>query len=91
MPHLEITEVVLIHSNIVNSVYQQNSIVLYPFIRNKLFGRWLDISPRKFIFLKIFNSEILRIEVWFADQHSKLLEIEDELNMTLVIAWNVKI
>ena len=38
------------------------------------------------MFLKIFNSEILRIEVWFADQHSKLLEIEDELNMTLVIA-----
>ena len=37
MPHLEITEVVLVHSNIVNNDYQHDSRVLYTFISNTLF------------------------------------------------------
>ena len=37
VPHLEITEVVLVHCNIVKNDYQ-DSRVLYTFIRNKLFG-----------------------------------------------------
>ena len=56
VPHLEITEVVLIHCNIVNNDYQQDSRVLYTFLPNKLFGQLLDISPKNFIFLKPFNS-----------------------------------
>ena len=32
VPHLKITEVVLVHCNIVNNNYQQNSIVLYTFL-----------------------------------------------------------
>ena len=35
--HLEITEVVLVHCNIVNNDYQQDSRILYTFIPNKLF------------------------------------------------------
>ena len=38
VPHLEITEVVLIHCNIVNNDYQQDSRVLYTFVPNKPFG-----------------------------------------------------
>ena len=49
--HLEITEVVLIHCNIVNNNYQQDSIVMYTFVPKKLFGQLLDISPENFIFL----------------------------------------
>ena len=41
--------------NIVNSDYQQDSTVLYTFVPNKSFGQLLDISPKKFIFLKTFN------------------------------------
>ena len=37
--HLEITEAVLVHCNIVNSDYQQDSRVLYTFVPNKPFGR----------------------------------------------------
>ena len=48
LPHLEITEVVLVQSNIGNIDYQQNSRVLY--IPNKSFGQLLDISPKNFIF-----------------------------------------
>ena len=52
MCHLEITEVVLVHCNIVNNDYQQDSRVLYTFVPNKLFGQLLDIPPKYFIFLK---------------------------------------
>ena len=57
IPHLEITEVVLVHCNIVNSDYQRDSRVLYTFVPNKSFGQLLDISPKFFLFLKTFNSE----------------------------------
>ena len=42
-----------------------------------MLGQLLDISPRIFIFLKIFNSEFSCVEVWFTDKNSKPLEIED--------------
>ena len=85
--HLEITEVVLVHCNIVNNDYQQDSRVLYSFVPNKPFGSLLEISPANHIFLKTFNSEYNEIEVWFTDQNSKLLEIEDRINLTMVIKW----
>ena len=37
--NLEITEVVLVHCNIVNNNYQRNSRVLYTFVPNKSFGQ----------------------------------------------------
>ena len=73
MPHLEITEVVLIHCDITNNCYQQNSRVFYTFIPNKSFGQLLDISPKKFVFSKTFNSEFSYAEVWFTNQNSKTL------------------
>ena len=38
VPHLEITKVLLVHCNFVNNDYQQDSRVLYTFVRNKPFG-----------------------------------------------------
>ena len=63
VPHLEITEVVLVHCNIVNNDYQQDSRVLYTFVPNKPFGSLLDISPTNHISLNKFNSEFNEIEV----------------------------
>ena len=57
VPHLEITEVTLVHYNIVNNDYQQDSRVLFIFIPNKSFSQLLDISPKTFIFWKTFDSE----------------------------------
>ena len=54
VPYLEITEVVLIHYNVINNNYQQNSRVLYTFLPNKSFGRLLDISPKNFVFKNIW-------------------------------------
>ena len=83
--HLEITEVVLVYCNMVNNNYQQDSRVLYTFIQNKPFGSLLEISPANHIFLKTFHSEYNEIEVWFTDQNSKPLELEDRINLTMVI------
>ena len=83
--HLEIVELVLIHCNFVNNNYQQNSRILYTFIPNKPFGSLLEISPPNHIFLKTFNSEFQEIKVWFTDQNSKPLEVEDKINLTLIV------
>ena len=50
MPYLGFAEVVLVHFNIVNNNYQQNSRIMYRFLLNKLFGQLIDISPKTFIF-----------------------------------------
>ena len=71
VPHLEITEVVLIHYNIVNNDCQQDLRDLYTFVLNKSFGQLLDISPKDFIFLKTFNSEYLYIEILFKTIRSR--------------------
>ena len=85
VPHTEITEVVLVHCNMVNNDYQHDSRVLYTFAPNKSFGSLLDISPSNHIFLKTFNSEYDEIVVWFTHQNSKPLGIEDRINLTMVI------
>ena len=50
VPHLEITEVVLVNCNIVNNDYQQDSRFLYTFVPNKPFGSLLEISSTNYIF-----------------------------------------
>ena len=85
IPYLDITEVVLIHCNVVNNSYQQNSRVLHTFVPNKSFNQLLDISPEHFIFLKTSDSKFCDIEVWFTDQNFNPLGIEDKINITLVI------
>ena len=50
VPHLRITEVVLVHCNIVNNYYQQDSRVSYASVSNKPFGSLLEISPTNFLF-----------------------------------------
>ena len=81
---MKITEVVLVHCNIANNDYQQDSRVLYTFVSNKSFGQLLDISPKHFILLKNFNLESSCIELWFTDQNSKPLDAEDRIDITLV-------
>ena len=85
VPHLQITEVVLVHCNIVNNDYQQDSRVLYTFVPNKPFGSLLEISATNHIFLKTFNSQYDEIIVWFTDQNGQRLEIADRINLTMVI------
>ena len=85
MPHLEIVELVLVHCNLVNNDYQQDSRTLYTFVPNKPCVSLLEISPTNHIFLKRFNLEFQEIKVWFTDRTSKPLEVEERINLTLII------
>ena len=63
----------------------RDSRALYTFVSLKSIGKLLDISPKKIIFLKTFESKCLYIEVWRTDQNSKPLEIEDKISINLLI------
>ena len=67
LPHLKVTEVLLVHCNIVNNDYQQNSRVLHTFVSNKPFSSLLEIYQTNHTFLEIFNSRYNEIIVWFTD------------------------
>ena len=85
VPHLETTDAILFHCNIVNNDYQHDSRVLYTFVPNKPFGQLLDVSLKNLIFSETFSSEFSYIEVCFTDENSKPIEIDDKINITLVI------
>ena len=85
VPHLEIVELVLVHCNLVNNDYQQNSRILFTFAPNKSFGSLFEILPKNHVFLKTFNSEFQEIKIWFTDQTCKPLKVEDKINITLII------
>ena len=88
IPKLESAEVVLVHSTLVNNNYQQASKVLFTFVPNKQFGRLINIATHSLthsLMLSTTNTEFLFIEVWFTDQNSEPLEIEDIINLTLII------
>ena len=85
VPHLEVVELVLVHCNLVNNDYQQDSIILYTFVPNKTFSSLLEISRTNQVFMKTVNSEFCEVKIWFTDQTSKPLELEDKINITLII------
>ena len=85
VPRLETIEVVLVHCNLVNNNYQQASKVLFTFVPNKQFGQLITITPRSLTILKTTNAEFSFIEIWFKDQNNRPLEIEDNVNITLII------
>ena len=85
VPNLEVVEVVLVHCNLVDNDYQQELRILYSFVPNKTFGSLLEISPRNHAFLKTFNSEFREIKLWFTNQKSRPLEVEDKIDVTLII------
>ena len=85
IPRLENVEVVLVHCNLVNNSYQQASRVLFTFVPNKQYGQLISISPNSLIFLKTINTEFPEIEIWFTDENNNSLEIEHNVNISLII------
>ena len=85
MPKLEIVEVVLVDCDLVKNDYQHTSKGLFTFVPNKIFGQLINISPHVFTRMNTVNTEFSYVDVWFTDQASKALEIEDNVNLTLII------
>ena len=69
------------HCNLVKNDY----LVLFSFVPNKQFGQLINISPHSLTMMNAVNTEFYFVEVWFTDQASKALEIEDNVNLTLII------
>ena len=85
VPRLETVEVVLVQCNLVNNNYQQASKILFTFVPNKQFSQLINITPHSLTMLKTVNAEFSFIEIWFTDQNNRPLEIEDNVNITLII------
>ena len=85
VPKLESDEVVLVHCNLVKNDYQHTSKVLFSFVPNKKFGQLINISPHSLTMMNAVNTKFSFVEVWFTDQTSKALQIEDNVNLTLII------
>ena len=85
VPKSENVEVVLVQCNLVNNNYQQHSRVLFTFVPTKKYDQLISISPHSLVFLKTMNTEFSDIEIWFTDQNNNALEIEDDVNVSLII------
>ena len=85
LPKLESVEVVLVHCDLVKNDYQHTSKVLFTFVPNKQFGQLINISPHSLTMMNTVNTEFSSVEVWFTNQVSKALEIEDSVNLTSII------
>ena len=85
VPKLEIVEAVLVHCILVKNDYQHTSKVLFIFVPNKKYGQLINISSHAFTMMNTVNTEFSYVQVWFTDQSSKSLEIEDNVNLILII------
>ena len=84
VPKLESVDLHLVHCNLLNNSYQQASKVLFTFVPNKKYGQLITVSPHSLIMLKTVNTEFSFIEIWFTDQDNRPLEIEDNVNISLI-------
>ena len=81
---IKINEVVLVHCNLVKNDYQHRSKVLFTFVPNKQLGQ-LNIPIHSLTVMNTVSTEFSSAEVWFTCKASKALEIEDNVNLTLII------
>ena len=80
---LESVEVVLVHCNLVKNNYQYTSKVLFTFGPNKHFEQLFHHNS--LTMMNTVNPEFSSVKVWFINQTSKALEIEDNVNLTVII------
>ena len=85
VPELEIVESVLVHCNVVQNDYLQNSKLLHTFAPDNAFGQLLSIQPKALIQSKITDSIFNYFEIWFTDQNNNSLQIEDSVSVTSII------
>ena len=85
VPELEQVYSILVHCNVVNNDYLQNSKLLYTFVPDKGFGQLVVIEPKALIQSKATDSVFDYIEIWITDQNNIPLQIEDTVNAALII------
>ena len=76
---------VLLHCNFIQNNYQQDSKLLYTFVQDKQYGQLLVVEAKSLISLKTIDSVFNYIEIWLTDQDNRLLQIQDNVNIFLII------
>ena len=56
---------------------------------NKQFGQLINLASHSLMMLSTTNTESSSVKVWFTDQNSRHLEIEDSINLTLIIGYTL--
>ena len=82
VPRLEMIRNVLVFCNLVENVYLQDSKLLFSFVPNSRFGSLLSITPQVLKYCDIVDSVFDYIEISFADQNGRPLEIDDDITVT---------
>ena len=85
VPRLEIVRSVLVFGNLVENVYLQDSKLLFSFVPNSRFGNLLSITPQVLKYCDTVDSIFDYIEISFADQNGRPLEIGDDITVTIII------
>ena len=79
------------HCNLVKNDYQHTSKVLFTFVPNRQYGQLRNNLPHSLTMMNTLNNEFSYVQVWFTEQASKALEIEDNVNLTLIIGESLPI
>ena len=85
VPKLEIVRNVLDFCNLVENVYLQDSKLLFSFVPNSRFGSLLSITPQVLKYCNTVDSIFDYIDISFADQNGRPLEIDDDITVTIII------
>ena len=90
IPELDQVDSALLHCNIVQNDYLQNSKLLYTFVPDKTFGKLLSIQPTVLIQSKTNDSIFDYTVIYFTDQNNNPLQIEDRVSVTLITQQIIK-
>ena len=85
VPELEKVHSVLLHCNVVQNDYLQNSKLFYSFVPGNAFEQLLSIQPKALIQSKTIDYIFDHIAVWFTDQNNNFLQLEDSVSVTIII------
>ena len=85
VPRLEIVRNVLVFCNLVENVYLQDSELLLSFVPNSRFGNLLSITPQVLKHCNTVDSIFDYMEISFADQNGRPLEIDGDITVTIII------
>ena len=85
IPSLKMVEVVLVQCNLVDNQSQHNSEVLYTLTPNRSYAYRLNFEGSNLAFLKTYNNEPDDIKITFTNENGRPLEIEENVNLTLLI------
>ena len=85
VPRLVIVRNILVFFCLVENVYLQDSKLVFSFVPNSRFGSLLSIAPQVLKYCDTVDSIYDYIEISFADQNGRPLEIDDDITVTIII------